>query len=279
MTGYYSFTDLLAGASYTVEFVKPAGTSWTTPVAGTDDAIDSNPGADGRYAFTAPADGHNLPTDINLERLADDPTLDAGLVQYNLTLTKVLTTTGIITSGSTVTFTLTPHNDGPSAALEGWSVTEVLPSQLTLVSMTGSGYTCTGVTCTATASLAPATDGPVITVTATVQVSTADWVVNVAYVAPNPIDKIETNPLGPVPTTGTDTSKTSTDNDSSAVFAVIVVSPPTTTPVVTPSVTPVAGSSLAYTGVGGLPVMLALALGLLIAGGVLLAMSRRRHPR
>lgn len=67
-----------------------------------------------------------------------------------------------------MTFTLTPSNDGPGRALAGWSVTEVLPAELTLVSMTGDGYDIAGATATSRTVLKAGADGNTITVTATV---------------------------------------------------------------------------------------------------------------
>ena len=139
---------------------------------------------------------------------------------YNLTLVKKNTTTGTIYPGSTVTFTLTPHNEGPAAALAGWTVTDVLPGGLTLQSMTGDGYTCTGLTCTATSALPGNSDGPVITVTATVDAGFTGTITNLAYIAPTDKDVPETNPLGPIPGPGTNPATTPTDNDTDAPLTV-----------------------------------------------------------
>jgi len=215
--GYYVFADLPPNTAYTVKFVAGTAETFTTQAAGTNRTLDSNPDpATGLAAVTTPADGKNRTG----QGLADDPSIDAGVVKYNLTLGKVLTTTGTINPGATVTFSLTPHNDGPVDALAGWSVTDVLPAGLSLVSMTGTGYTCAGATCTAGAPLAAKADGPVITVTAKLDPSiTTGSVKNVAYVAPATGDVAESNPLV-VPTTTTDTSATGTDNDAQAVVSV-----------------------------------------------------------
>ena len=219
--GYYAFTDLTPSTAYVVEFVKPSGTTFTTQTvttAGATTANDSNPDTTtGRATVTTPASGSNLADPGK----ADDPTIDAGLVKYNLTLAKTLTTTGTINPGQDVTFTLTPHNDGPVDALAGWTVTEVLPAGLTLTSMTGAGYTFSGNVATASGSLAAGQDGPVITVTAKVSSSfTTGSLRNVAYVDKAPSDVAETNPLGTAPAAGTDTSTTGTDNDAHADLTV-----------------------------------------------------------
>ena len=143
-SGFYSFGDLIPGTTYVVAFEKPADTSFTgqnTP----DDAKDSD--ADlvtGRVTVVAPASGGNSLT------APDDPTIDAGFVRLDLTLTKDLVSSGPFYLGDEVTFELTPHNEGPSDAHSGWSVTDVLPSGLELVSIDGSGYTCVAGTLTCT---------------------------------------------------------------------------------------------------------------------------------
>jgi uncharacterized repeat protein (TIGR01451 family) len=90
-----------------------------------------------------------------------------------------------------VTFTLTPRNDGPSDVLAGWTVADQLPTGLTLVSMTGEGYTC--VDGTASDVLAAGEDGP-ITVIAKVGAGVTGTLLNVAVVAPSTTDVPERNP-------------------------------------------------------------------------------------
>jgi uncharacterized repeat protein (TIGR01451 family)/fimbrial isopeptide formation D2 family protein len=250
--GFYSFTDLLAGAAYSIEFVKPAGSSFTTALANPDTTLDSD--ADvvtGRVSFTAAADGDNRAD------TPDDPSIDAGLVKLNLTLTKQLSTTAAVHLGDQITFTLTPHNEGPVDALTGWSVTEVLPAGLTMVSMTGTGYECTATTCVASAALTAGADGPAITVVATV--AAVGDLRNVAYITPSPKDVPETTPLGPVPTPGTDTDTTPTDNDAQASLVV-------------------PASRLAQTGAELQPLLI-LGLGLFLTGGLLILITRRRPRR
>lgn len=225
--GYYWFNDLVAGQNYILKFTAPDGSTWTTQNASNDtsndpatDKTDSdvNP-ANGQIAFTAPASGSNATG----ASVTDNPTLDGGLVKYNLTLAKSLDTAGPFVQGQDVTFTLTPHNDGPVAALAGWSVTDILPAGLTLKSMTGTDYDCTGATCTAKSALAAGADGNKITVVATIGANFNGTAHNVAYVAPKDGDITETNPLV-VPDGTTDTSKTPTDNDAQADLEVKLVS-------------------------------------------------------
>ncbi len=199
-----------------MEFVKPDGTTFTTQNK-EEDLSDSDPNAAGVVDVTAPAVGENSVA----QGKADDPTIDAGLVKYNLVLRKALTSTGKVYKGSTVTFTLTPSNDGPVDALEGWSVTDLLPAGLTLVAMTGEGYDCTGNVCVAQDGLAAGAEGSTITVTAKVETQFVGSLVNVAYVSPVQGDIDETNPLV-IPagqSENTDPTKTAlspTDNDAEA---------------------------------------------------------------
>ena len=162
--GYYYFNNLQPNADFIVEFVKPTGSSFTTQTTGAT-ASDSNPAIDTGYApVKTPASGSNKTEPGQ----TDDPTIDAGLVKYNLTLSKSLDTAGPFFVGKDVTYTLIPHNDGPVAALAGWSVTDVLPAGLTFKSMssTDASYTCSGATCTNNAALAANSNGPAITVVA-----------------------------------------------------------------------------------------------------------------
>jgi len=249
--GFYSFTDLWAGAPYVVEFVKPAGSSFTTVDAGDDTADSDADLVTGQVFITAPADG------LNSAVTPDDPSIDAGLVKYNLSLVKTLTSAAVVYPGDTVTFVLTPHNDGPTDALAGWSVTEVVPDGLTLVSMTGTGYVCSGVTCVAEGVLAAGADGNPITVTFTA--SGTGNARNIAYVDKNPQDVPEDNPLGPnPPSKDTDTTTTPTDNDSEAAVTVTPRLPDTGTDVVP---------------------FLVFAFGLMAAGAFLLAATRRHQQQ
>ena len=167
-----------------------------------------------------------------------------------------------MSSGSRVTFELVPSNIGPADALPGWSVTDVLPDGLTLVSMSGSGYTCTGATCVAVAGLAAGMAGPTITVVATVDATATGQLRNVAYISPSADEVAEGNPLV-VPTNQTDTSSSPTNNDAEAV---IVVAAPVTTGL------PATGAeSSAVIGFG--------ALLLLLGAGLTYTTRRRGLPR
>ncbi|MFV0451242.1 MAG: SdrD B-like domain-containing protein [Propioniciclava sp.] len=284
--GFYSFTDLTPASDYVVVFTAPDGYLFTTQTVGSDTAVDSNPGTDGRAPVTTPAEGDNSAT------TPDDPTIDAGLipVSMNLVLAKELVGTSPFEAGDTVEFTLTPSNDGNSDAVAGWSVTDVLPEGLTLTGLAGEGYTCdvASASCVSeTEGLASGATGNPITVSATLDDGARGTLHNVAYVSPDSDDIEETNPLV-VPTTGTDTDATDTDNDAQADLTVAAepvaaVEEPTTPEDAEEEPQTPSGAQeepqapLAYTGsneflglagVGG--------LALLVAGGVLLR-ARRGH--
>jgi hypothetical protein len=201
--GFYSFTGLTPNASYTVTFIAP-GYTLTTQTAGalTADGSDADP-VSGIATVTAPATGDNSAT------TPDDPTVDAGAIQIDLSITKSLLTAGPYYSGDEVVFQVVPFNNGPVNALPGWSVTDVPASNMTLVSMSGTGYTCdvATATCTAAAGLASGTAGAPITVTTRINAGFVGSTRNVAYVSPAGNETPETNLLV-VPNAGTDTVAT-----------------------------------------------------------------------
>lgn len=178
--------------------------------------------------------------------------------------------------GDLVSWTLTPRNAGPRAAPAGWAVTQLLPTGVELVSMTGDGYTVSGLTATAGEDLPPDAEGPVLSVVVRIVSvpSGSTSMRNVAYVAPAGIsdldgdgfDDIVFEHLSPlvVPTIDTDTDASATDNDAQGAWNVTASSGGGGS-----------GGGLAITGAEFAP---ALAMGVLIllAG---LALATRRRPR
>ncbi|MCO5227868.1 MAG: carboxypeptidase regulatory-like domain-containing protein [Thermomicrobiales bacterium] len=84
--GYYFFTDLDPKTPYSLEFGKPNGYAWTKQNQGGDDAKDSDVNSAGVVNFTSPEFGENRPWKVGSDfepykQNADNPTLDAGLVQ------------------------------------------------------------------------------------------------------------------------------------------------------------------------------------------------------
>jgi uncharacterized repeat protein (TIGR01451 family) len=233
--GFYVFTGLTPGAAYHLQVVAPVGTGFTVPMQGPE-GTQSVVGADGKTNF-----GSSGGTLTNSATVPDLPTLDAGLVKINLALTKALATAGPFTPGMTVTYTLTPQNTGLADALAGWSITDLLPTGMTLVSAVGTGYDCSASTaqtayCTAAAPLPAGVSGEPLTVTVTLAATASSVLKNVAYVETVNGDVDETNPLV-VPSMTTDTAASSTDNDAEATLTVMVTPVPTVTPTATPTPT------------------------------------------
>lgn len=196
----------------------------------------------------------------------------------DLSLTEALSRPNAAGAGDLVTWTLTPHNDGPRAAPSGWTITQLLPAGVELVSLTGTGYTAVGATATATAELPAGADGSPLTVTVRVTAppAGASTMRNVAYVAPAPDTDVDgdgypdtmVEQFGPlvVPTIDTDTDASETDNDAQGVWATTGASGGATGPGTT---------ALSSTGADVLPVF-ALGGGLLLIGALL---RRRRRTR
>ncbi len=256
--GYYAFAGLVPGARYQIVFTAPTGATFTSEKVGTDESIDSDAPATGKVIFVAPLTGANQ----TAAGKADLPTIDAGLVQLNLSITKKVTSSGPYFPSGNVTYSLVPHNDGPVDALPGWSVTEVLPEGSILVGLSGDGYVClTNLVCTSRDTLAAGADARPITVVVQIPEGVTGPFKNVAYVSPSPKEITETNPLV-VPTISTDTTATPTDNDAEAV---VTVSPPQEEGI---TITiPNTGTTIPLTWFLG-------AIGLLAAGLILVGASR-----
>lgn len=147
-----------------------------------------------------------------------------------LSLIESLSVNEPVQLGDLVTWTLVPHNAGPRAAPAGWTITQLLPPQVELVSMTGDGYTVNGMVATAADELPLGADGPALSVVVRVvsfpPAGTA--MRDVAYIAPPPPSDLDEDGFadtmlerfGPlvVPTLATDTDASPTDNDAQGVW-------------------------------------------------------------
>ncbi|WP_447912553.1 right-handed parallel beta-helix repeat-containing protein [Microbacterium phyllosphaerae] len=188
----------------------------------------------------------------------------------------------VLRPGDLVTWTLTPQNAGPRAAPSGWTITQLLPDGVELVSMTGAGYAFSGSVATATADLPSGETGPTLSVVARI-ISVPDGVDtmrDVAYTAPGStrdldddgFDDIVFERLSPlvIPTIDTDTAASATDNDAQGSWRVAGRAAP-------PSPGGEGGpSGLAFTGTEAGPAAI---LGLLLAlTGVMLFRIRRGSP-
>jgi hypothetical protein len=155
-----------------------------------------------------------------------------------------------LTTGDTLTWNLHPRNDGLRSAPAGWSVTQVMPRGVDLLSMSGDGYEFDGLTATATERLDVGERGPTITLSVRITANPAREILmkDVAYIAPlapedsrdldgdGYVDVIDERP-GPlvVPDLDTDTDESETDNDAQGFWAVtasgqVIPLPPSTDP-------------------------------------------------
>ena len=176
-------------------------------------------------------------------------------IELSLVETTATPATTVRHVGEIVTWTLTPDNSGLRSAPAGWSVTQLLPTGVELVSMTGDGYIFDGLTATATEALAVGARGRPVTVQARIITEPATDVheKDVAYIAPLPpanatdldgdghADVVVENvsPLV-VPSLGTDTDQSGTDNDAQGFWSVAgkdVIPTPTPSPSTMPTPT------------------------------------------
>jgi uncharacterized repeat protein (TIGR01451 family) len=115
------------------------------------------------------------------------PTYTAVYQAANLNINKVHS--GDFTKGENGTYTLTVGNTGDAASSGTVTVQDVLPSGLSFVSATGTGWTCTTagtptvVTCTSGASIAAGGSAPAISLIVGVESGAAATVTNTATVA------------------------------------------------------------------------------------------------
>ena len=141
-------------------YVSASGTDWTCSVAGDqrtvtcdralgllraagapDITVVAHVGADAGPATLvnlATVDGPDTDPVPN-NNTTEDPTRVVN--QANISLTKTTTGDNPVSAGATTAFTIVVHNDGPSVA-SGISVADELPSGLSLVSVSGDGWSC-----------------------------------------------------------------------------------------------------------------------------------------
>ncbi|ANJ25990.1 hypothetical protein ATC03_03815 [Agromyces aureus] len=139
--------------------------------------------------------------------------------------------------GDLASWTLTPTNEGPRAVPSGWSITQLLPDTVELVSMSGAGYSISGTTAVAGGEIPPGADGSALEVTVRIVSIPADTTSMraVAYVAPagtadvdgDGFDDVIFERLNPlvVPTLDTDTDASPTDNDAQGIWMVAAAGP------------------------------------------------------
>ncbi len=181
-----------------VDASDPSATGVTSAV------IDLQPGVTGEVDAGAAGAGANGPFGDGFDNL----TVDFGFIQpYDLTIDKQLTSkTTPYKATQTVTYELTPSNNGPGTAVTGFTVSDLLPDGLTFVSATGTDWELvdgTGPEVTLRwlgDDLASGDAASPITVTATVGTETPGTLVNFAVVEPSPDQRTpETIPVGATP--------------------------------------------------------------------------------
>jgi uncharacterized repeat protein (TIGR01451 family) len=110
---------------------------------------------------------------------------DNVVVAADLSITKAAS--GTFAVGYNASYTLTAKNSGPQSATGTITVSDTLPSGLTYVSATGTGWVCSNssgtVTCTRAGPVTSGTTLPAITLTVTVGATAAPSVTNSASVA------------------------------------------------------------------------------------------------
>jgi uncharacterized repeat protein (TIGR01451 family) len=113
----------------------------------------------------------------------------------DLSITKAAASTFAV--GSNASYTLTVHNAGPQSATGTITVTDALPSGLSFVSATGTGWTCSNsagtVTCTNPGPLASGSNLSAITLTVAVAAAAAPSVSNTASVSNATFDPSSAN--------------------------------------------------------------------------------------
>ncbi|MCO6454696.1 MAG: DUF11 domain-containing protein [Pirellulaceae bacterium] len=189
-SGFYEFTGLAPG-SYVVEFIGPSGERFTTANQGGDDQLDSD-------ANTVTG----LSPTVTLVSGQYDPTIDAGLLPIDLSLSKSVSNPAPEV-GSTVTFTVQLANAAGLSDATSVLVGDVLPAGMTLVANSssvsqGSFNEATLVWTVGTV----ASGGPALTLNFDATVDTGGTKINFAQVtaAPNQPDIDSTPNNGTVPT-------------------------------------------------------------------------------
>jgi hypothetical protein len=115
----------------------------------------------------------------------DDVCVGSGLANADLSITK--THSGTFLPGSNVTYVLTGKNNGPGTLSGSMQIVDTLPSSLSLISATGSGWGCSAngqvVTCTWNGNLASGASPPVVTIVASLSATATGSVTNTATIS------------------------------------------------------------------------------------------------
>jgi uncharacterized repeat protein (TIGR01451 family) len=174
-SGTVTVTDTLPGG---LSFVSMAGTGWscTAPTCTRSDALGGGASYPPITVTVNVAGGASTPQTNSVTvsgggsagAMATDPTTVLGTGVPSLSITK--SHSGNFAQGQqNATYTVTVANNSAAAATSGTvTVTETVPSGLNLVSMAGTGWTCSSNACTRSDSLGGGLSYPAITVTVNV---------------------------------------------------------------------------------------------------------------
>ncbi|MGH8371883.1 MAG: beta strand repeat-containing protein [Gammaproteobacteria bacterium] len=172
------------GNAWTLLATMPNGASTLYPTlagVGTGTVTETGvAGTVGAYAFAT----EGSPTTISSVLVGGGlQGIAFGLKFHAADLAVTSSHSGNFNAGGSGSYTLTVHNNGPDSYVPAntITVTDTLPTGLTYVSASGSGWSCSAagqvVTCTTGANLASSADLPTVTLN-----------VNVAYTAPNSVN-------------------------------------------------------------------------------------------
>jgi uncharacterized repeat protein (TIGR01451 family) len=240
--GHYVFDNLTPG-TYSIRFSDLPNDYLITSqqVATGTSSNDSNPNNSGQtptFTINGTAPDMRVPvaSDGTTVAVMINPTIDMGIYQkqIDLAVAKSLVTPGPFKTGQKLVYKLTARNNGPDNAVAGWSVTDLLPTNLTfeptvIASGTDPSFTCTnpvtvsGGTSLKCTSNAPLNNGQEMFLYLNVSIDQnapqSTSFRNLTFVSPSVNETVETIPLvTPTFSTG-NTNQTTTNNDSEAVLS------------------------------------------------------------
>lgn len=165
-------------------------------------------------ANAATVDGPDAEPDPDPNPNRDEDAITTGPTEATMTIEKVVASSTPFLAGTTVSYTLTIENEGPSAVPA--TVIDELPEGLTIVSMSGAGWDCSGVVPGSTAGICEyldlADDNPVTRVLHPLGTSTISVVATIAPGVPTGTELVNEAVLG-----WTDGRGTNTDDDDAEI--------------------------------------------------------------
>ncbi|HCK78885.1 MAG TPA: hypothetical protein DHW34_02590, partial [Actinobacteria bacterium] len=183
VTGSWSCSASGQSVTCSLSGAQDAGT--TTEV---DITVQASSGLSGDVTNTATVNSTTPDPDPSSNTDSDT---SPPVTSADLSITKSHTAAAI--AGSNLAFTLTVSNNGPSDSQGPITVTDVLPAQMSFVSASGTGWSCSHssgtITCTRAATLVASADAPAITVVALIDPDAGPaQLANTAVVDPGPTE-------------------------------------------------------------------------------------------